>query len=154
MTLRCLGPKDADLWCAIRAEALRLSPEDFAPPDAGPPPEARVDFAARLREGAVWGVFDGNAILAIAARGADAADPRRVWLQSLYTRHEARGRGHARSLISAIESDAAGAGAREVWLEVGQDNRPAIGLYVACGYAVLREGAETMILRKKLVPPA
>lgn len=154
MILRRLGVVDVGLWCAIRDEALRLDPRQLAPRDGGPPPEARADFSARLREGAVWAVLDGSGILAVAARGSDAADPRRVWLQSLYTRHEARGRGHARCLISAIESDAAGAGAHEVWLEVGQGNGPAIGLYVACGYAVLREGAETMVLRKKLVPPA
>lgn len=150
MTPCRLGPKDADLWCAIRAEALRLSPEHFAPPDAGPPPEARVDFAARLRDGSVWGVIEGGAILAIAARGSDAANPRRVWLQSLYTRPEARGQGHARRLIAAIEDEARHFGAREVWLEVGLTNVPARGLYAACGYAPLREGSETALMHKKL----
>lgn len=150
MTLRRLGPKDADLWCAIRAEALSLSPEHFAPPDAGPPPEPRGDFAARLRDGAVWGVIEADTILAIAARGADAANPRRVWLQSLYTRHHARGQGHARGLIAAIEDEARRFHAREVWLEVGLTNAPALGLYAACGYTALREGSETALMRKKL----
>ncbi len=152
--LRRLDALDVALWCQIRAEALRLSPEHFAPPDAGPPPEPEADFDARLRDGAVWAALDGGFILAVAARGADAADPRRVWLQSLYIRPAARGQGLARRLIAAIEGEAAGMGVREVWLEVGLSNVPARTLYTACGYVTLREGAQTALMRKKLAAAA
>lgn len=150
MILRRLGAADAGFWCAIREEALRLAPEHFAPPDAGPPPDARADFVARLRDGTVWAALGGREILGLAARGSDAANPRRVWLQSLYTRPGARRQGLARRLIAAVEAEAAEAGAREVWLEVGLTNAPARVLYSACGYALLHEGPATVLLRKKL----
>lgn len=47
---------------------------------------------------------------------------------------EARGQSVGRSLIGAAETEARTRGARIIFLEVAEDNGPAIALYRACGY--------------------
>lgn len=46
----------------------------------------------------------------------------------------ARGRGFGRALVTAAQRLCAQAGAESMWLEVAQDNAPALALYAACGF--------------------
>jgi len=57
-------------------------------------------------------------------------------LYSIAVAASARGRGIARQLLQALEEKAAGHGRFFMRLEVAQDNREAIRLYEAAGYAV------------------
>ncbi|SFR08281.1 GNAT family N-acetyltransferase [Poseidonocella sedimentorum] len=43
-------------------------------------------------------------------------------------------RGHAARLLAAFEAEAAARGARQLFLEVAADNRPALALYAAHGW--------------------
>ena len=55
-------------------------------------------------------------------------------LKRMYVRPQARGRGLARHLLSALEDAAARAGYRELWLETGLSQPEAIALYESSGY--------------------
>ncbi|MGC4174381.1 GNAT family N-acetyltransferase [Demequina sp.] len=67
-----------------------------------------------------WSPFD---------TGAGSAEVKR-----LYVRAGARGRGHARDIMAAIEDAAARAGATRIVLETGTEQPEALGLYASLGY--------------------
>ena len=58
------------------------------------------------------------------------------WLEDLYVREEARGEGLGRELVEAAIAEARKRGARRIELDVNEDNRAAIALYEACGFAL------------------
>ncbi|MGN7797507.1 GNAT family N-acetyltransferase [Leifsonia sp. 22587] len=80
---------------------------------------------------------DGRA-LGIAAlvvgEASDSAAPR-AELKRMFVHEDARGRGLARLLLSAIERAAADAGVAELRLETGPLQHAAIALYERSGYA-------------------
>ena len=55
-------------------------------------------------------------------------------LYAVATRPEARRRGHARALASALAAEACARGLDRLWLQVLADNAPAIGLYASLGF--------------------
>ena len=75
----------------------------------------------------------------------------------------ARRRGLARGLVEAAEAMARAAGASAMFLEVADDNLPAVGLYAACGFVPVgrRRGyyergsapaADAIVMRRDLGP--
>jgi GNAT superfamily N-acetyltransferase len=60
-----------------------------------------------------------------------------VWLNSMYSRPEARGRGLARRLLAAIACWAVEQGAEALMLQVEADNAPARRLYDGFGFSTL-----------------
>ncbi|MEJ8279247.1 GNAT family N-acetyltransferase [Pseudonocardia spirodelae] len=86
------------------------------------------------------GYDDGVPVATGAWRAVDAdpADPARrdgdAELKRMYVDPAARGRGHARALLAALERSAATAGRRRVILETGDGQPAAIALYTASGY--------------------
>ena len=71
--------------------------------------------------------------------------------------------GHGRTLLQAFENAASERGAATVFLEVAEDNRPAVALYLGRGWAIegVRRGyypraasdpASALILRKTVSP--
>ncbi|MEH3090290.1 MAG: ribosomal protein S18-alanine N-acetyltransferase [Microbacterium arborescens] len=64
-----------------------------------------------------------------AVRGAGDAD-----IQTIALAETARGSGRGRALLRALVSEAQGRGAREVFLEVRDDNPVARGLYASEGF--------------------
>lgn len=64
-----------------------------------------------------------------AVRGADDAD-----IQTIALAEPARGAGRGRALLRALLAEARSRGAREVFLEVRDDNPVAQGLYVSEGF--------------------
>jgi len=79
---------------------------------------------------------------------------------SLGTRAEARRLGFARALLSHAMAEAARRGAKAMFLEVAEDNSPALALYRGCGFTLQarrkayyeRQGAyaDALVLRRAL----
>lgn len=57
------------------------------------------------------------------------------WLEDLFVRAEARGRGVGRSLVEAAMARARERGCRRIELDVNEDNAAALALYEACGFS-------------------
>ncbi|WIM95499.1 GNAT family N-acetyltransferase [Actinoplanes oblitus] len=89
---------------------------DFRPPDG--------DFLVAVR------VADGRLVASAGWRrhGPDAE------LKRMFTLAEARGRGLARRMLTAIEESARAAGCARVILETGDKQPEAIALYESAGY--------------------
>jgi GNAT superfamily N-acetyltransferase len=62
------------------------------------------------------------------------------WLEDLFVRDSARGRGLGRALVQRALERAAERGCRRVELDTGEDNRAAIGLYESLGFSVTSKG--------------
>ena len=57
------------------------------------------------------------------------------WLEDLFVREEARGRGLGRALVEAALERARERGCRRIELDVNEDNTAALALYEACGFS-------------------
>ena len=93
-----------------------LTPEDFAPP--------RGAFLVALAGGEPVG-----------CAGLRRRDDEEVELKRLYVRAGHRRRGHARTLLAAVEERARAQGYRRLVLETGSEQPEAVALYGAAGYA-------------------
>ncbi|WP_224391944.1 GNAT family N-acetyltransferase [Pseudonocardia sp. ICBG1293] len=86
------------------------------------------------------GYEDGVPVATGAWRAVDAdpADPGLrdgdAELKRMYVEPAARGRGHARAVLTALERSAAAAGRRRMILETGDPQYAAIALYESSGY--------------------
>jgi putative acetyltransferase len=76
---------------------------------------------------------DGTA-MGVAAIVEDHGDAHRAELARMYVDAGARGAGIASALIERIETDAAARGLREIVLEAGRLQHPALALYAKHGY--------------------
>ncbi len=83
---------------------------------------------------------------------------------SIGVRPAVRRRGLGRRLLAAAAATAAGAGARQLFLEVAADNRPALALYLGFGFTQVGRRASyyrddrngpiaALVLAKPLAPP-
>ena len=77
---------------------------------------------------------DGSAIGVAAIVATDDVEERRGELSRMYVDADARGAGIASALIERIETDAAARGLREIVLEAGRLQHPALALYAKHGY--------------------
>ncbi|OLL76379.1 Histone acetyltransferase HPA2 [Pseudonocardia sp. Ae168_Ps1] len=107
--------------------------------DGDATPVAPADFAAP--RGLFLVGYDGDrAVVTGAWRAVDAAadDPVRrdgdAEVKRMYVVPDARGKGHARTLLAELERTADAAGRRRMILETGTAQPEAISLYRACGY--------------------
>ncbi len=64
----------------------------------------------------------------------------RVKLHKLYLLPAQHGLGHGRELLAHVAKKARALGAREVWLQVNKQNKPAISAYLRAGYHIAGEG--------------
>lgn len=74
------------------------------------------------------------------------------WLEDLFVRAAARGRGVGRALLDVVVERAQSRGCRRVELDVNEDNAPAVALYEAAGFAVSRKppGGRDVLMRRRL----
>lgn len=77
---------------------------------------------------------DGTAVGMAALVEAEELGPGRGEIRRMYVDGEARGLGIASALIERIETDAAARGLREIVLEAGRLQHPALALYAKHGY--------------------
>jgi putative acetyltransferase len=71
---------------------------------------------------------------ALACGGVCRFDDTRAELKRMYVDPAARGQGHGRRLLVALEAEARGLGYTAVVLETGERQREALTLYVSAGY--------------------
>jgi ribosomal protein S18 acetylase RimI-like enzyme len=143
MELRRLDPEDAALWRDIRLEALEREPEQFSSRFADHVDRPLADFAARLAGASVWAAFDGVRPVAVAALTTDADGAARGWVESVYVRPEARGRGVAQAVLAALERVARDQRLEALWLEVRASNAAARGLYARLGFREVEGGPKS-----------
>lgn len=76
------------------------------------------------------------------ALDADPADPARrdgdAEIKRMYVVPDARGDGHARTVLAELERTAAAAGRHRMILETGTEQPAAMALYRSCGYRPIR----------------
>ena len=138
MTPRLLGPADAALWRQIRLLALSTAPDAFGEKHADWQHRPLPDFAAALGFRRTFAVIEGETALACAGWTDDrAGDPALCWLEAVFVRPAARGRGLGAAVIGAAVTDAARAGQARMLLGVGHRNLPALRLYHRLGFAIL-----------------
>lgn len=118
-----------DLLTAEDAErCAALHGQSFVPSWSAPDLEGeiarpdRVGAALRDKDGELHG-------FALSRFVGEEAD-----LLTIVVDSSARGQGWATNLLSRHLQDLADAGVRRVFLEVGEDNRPALRLYARCGF--------------------
>lgn len=147
MSARLLGPEDAALWAAFWAEALADAPWAFAARGEDAPVRTAAEIAsirAFVWEGPGPAGSDAGAVAlacALWCRDTDPARDRRGWVEAVFVRPAARGRGIAARLIAALAADARAHGIEELWLEVGCDNLAARAAYARAGFAAAPEPA-------------
>lgn len=149
MRLRGAWGHEADLLAAVHGRAFSQgwSARDIADLASGP-----GGFALMVEEGeAALGFVLCRAMAGEAEILTIAVDP------------AAQRRGLGRALVEAALGAAQMAGAQAMFLEVAQDNRPAIGLYRGLGFteAGIRRGyyrrdpeppADALVMRRELGP--
>lgn len=163
MTLHRLGPAEAALWRNLRTVALATAPAAFAGGTEAWADEPLEALAEAIGRACVLVWQEGGRALAGAqwVRDRDVGSPPRGWVEAVFVRPEARGRGLAAALLGALARDAAAAGMAELWLEVGARNRPARDLYLRAGFRAPPPGRAPpgtprggIALVRYLAPPA
>ena len=72
--------------------------------------------------------------VAVACGGYRRLDAQTAELKRMYVRPAGRRQGLARQVLAELESDAARAGYRQMWLETGLPQLEAVSLYPSAGY--------------------
>jgi ribosomal-protein-alanine N-acetyltransferase len=115
-----------------------------------------ASMAAQLGLPGTFALLDPAGALVLARSAAEQAE-----ILTLAVVPALRRQGRARSLLRAAACRAAAAGAREIFLEVAQDNGAARALYAAAGYAEVGrrrryypDGSDALVLRAPLSPAA
>ena len=133
--VRRLRPEEAELFRAIRLEALATSPDAFATTFAKQAADPPAYFAETLREAAVFGAFLGEEIVGMAGLRREPGERKQhkgvLW--GMYVRPAAQGRGLGRALVQAVLSHAREV-VEQVMLLVVTDNEPARRLYESEGF--------------------
>ena len=133
--IRRLVPEDAQVYRAIRLEALARAPDSFSATHGVEAARPLADFAARLSEAAVFGAFLGEDIVGMAAfkqePGLKTCHKGFVW--GVFVAASTRGMGLGAALLNVV-MEAAWRDVEQLTLSVVADNAPAIALYRACRF--------------------
>lgn len=139
MTVRRLEPADAEAFVVLRREALERHPLAFG---ASPNDDRGLDLdfvraALASAEQAVFGQFDGDALVAMVGVVRDGPAKRRhrahVW--GMYVAPQVRGRGIGAALLAAVEEQARGwPEIRQLCISVTDAADDARRLYERAGY--------------------
>jgi GNAT superfamily N-acetyltransferase len=155
-----LRPEPADgaasraLWDEYMADVRSRLGEEFRPTeDIFATPDA---FAG---PGTAWlvGYDDGRAVCCGGLRPLPEAGDGVCELKRMFVSRAARGRGHGRALLHALERLAATAGFRRVRLFTTEVLVEARALYEASGYRLagsVRDGDRTDLWLEKTLPPS
>lgn len=161
MEIRRLRPQEWARWREMRLELLQDAPgafgstyaETLTRPDAWF--QEHVRSAATSPDRAIFVAEDDGRWLACAGGYVEPDEHGDVWLFTVWTRPESRGRGLQRSLVQAVMDWARGEGHRTIKLWVTDDNQAARGCYAGLGFVptgvtqVMRdEITESMLARE------
>ncbi|MEX3014729.1 N-acetyltransferase family protein [Gymnodinialimonas hymeniacidonis] len=137
--LRRLGPGDWRAFRTVRLEMLEEAPEFFGSTYAEWAAKAPDQIMAWLDTIHLFAQVSGGRALATAGwyRKPGAVQAHRAGVIAVYTTPEARGRGLASALLSALEKDACENGVSQFELSVGDNNPAARAAYSASGYKLI-----------------
>jgi GNAT superfamily N-acetyltransferase len=131
MVLRSLTLADADEAAGIIRTAFAAQSRPTGPPSSALL-ETEQTIAAKIAAGGGFGAFDGHALIAVAlwSINGDALHVARVSVAP-----RTRGRGIARSLIAACETEARERGVRRMTLKTRLELPENERLFERCGFA-------------------
>ena len=137
MTIAVRPAGRADISTLVSLMQAFYAEADFPLP-AGPAADAFESLLADPRLGGVWVAIDddepiGHTVLTVCFSMEYGG--LRGFVDDLYVRPSARGRGAGAGLLAALQADAVTRGVRALHVEVGPDNAIARRLYARAGYA-------------------
>ncbi|WP_405824497.1 GNAT family N-acetyltransferase [Streptomyces sp. NBC_00838] len=121
---------------AARRLTQALQREQFATYGRADDPEA-TDAAEFEPPCGVFLVAVGQDGTALACGGWRTAGPTTAEVKRMYVSPTARGQGHGRLLLEALEHNACRHGMIRMILETGVSNHAALALYGSCGYTLV-----------------
>jgi ribosomal protein S18 acetylase RimI-like enzyme len=135
--VRRLQTEEAELFRAIRLEALANSPEAFGTTFAKQAADPMSYFAETLQGATVFGAFLGAEIVGMAGLRRECGErmQHKGMLWGMYVRRAAEGRGLGRALVQAVLTHARGM-VEQVQLTVVTDNERARRLYESEGFVI------------------
>ena len=138
VVVRALTPDDYDALRAIRLEALRLHPANFAADPAQEDTFSKEQWLARLASAVTFGGFVDGALsgLVVFSRPASRKLAHTGDLGAMYVRDAARGTGLAGALMQAV-LDHAAKEVEQIKLSVNAENSRAIRFYERHGFALI-----------------
>jgi ribosomal protein S18 acetylase RimI-like enzyme len=133
--IRRLGPEEAELFRAIRLEALRAYPASFGASYEVESAKPLLHFADTLGGSAIFSAWREGEVLGIAGfwRHEEPKERHKGLLWTMYVRKEARGSGAADRLVEAVVKHARNE-VEVITLAVGVHNVPAQRLYSRHGF--------------------
>ncbi len=139
---------DAESFRPVTGGAARLTPEDLpALLDVYSAYSGNAFQADQLAGGVFYGVRDGALLVAAGGTQVTSARYGIAAVGNIYTRPEARGRGLASAVTSAVVAELLGGFCRNAILNVAAANEPAIRVYTRLGFRTHcrhYEGAATL----------
>jgi ribosomal protein S18 acetylase RimI-like enzyme len=138
MSIRRVGPDDADLMRDMRLRALRDAPLAF-----GSTYERELAFERDVWESRVRANAQGRDSIGFVLEPAAGmavgrihdGDPEVAQLYGMWVAPEARGDGAGRALVDAVIAWAVDRGARRIVTQVTEGNAAALRLYERAGFA-------------------
>jgi ribosomal protein S18 acetylase RimI-like enzyme len=96
------------------------------------------------------GEDEAQAVVQVRYRWSVWWDAEDCWLEDLYVRDDARGKGLGRALTEAVLERARERGCRRVELDVNSENPPALTLYRSLGFDTGKTGGLDILMRRRL----
>jgi ribosomal protein S18 acetylase RimI-like enzyme len=93
---------------------------------------------------------EAQAVVQVRYRWSVWWDAEDCWLEDLYVRADARGKGLGRALTEAVLERARDRGCRRVELDVNSENPPALALYRSLGFETGKTGGQDILMRRRL----
>jgi ribosomal protein S18 acetylase RimI-like enzyme len=136
LTVRPFRPDEADVFRALRLEALEVGSEFYGTDFEDEAAQDDAHFAAQLTQGVVFAAFNSGRPVGMAGLRQEAGRRKahKSTLWGMYVTPAARGSGAAPALVEAVLVHARAKGLSQVLLTVMARNARARALYARMGF--------------------